>query len=62
MSDGNLTVGDTVQLKSGGPIMTVAAIHPASEYEDAKAWCIWFEKAKKEEAPFPPAALVKVDG
>lgn len=33
--------GDTVQLKSGGPVMTVD-----SDQGDGTVWCIWFSTAK----------------
>lgn len=33
--------GDTVQLKSGGPIMTVQ-----SKQGDGTYWCIWFNSTK----------------
>ncbi|WP_312310326.1 YodC family protein [Stenotrophomonas indicatrix] len=34
----NFNPGDQVQLKSGGPIMTINSI------EDGEAWCEWFDK------------------
>lgn len=36
-------VGDTVRLKSGGPLMTV------TEVQDAEVWTIWFDKSDKEQ-------------
>ncbi|MCC3159689.1 DUF2158 domain-containing protein [Hymenobacter sp. 15J16-1T3B] len=47
--------GDVVQLKSGGPIMTVTL--PAAESRDGRVWCTWFVEGKKETSGFPDAAL-----
>ena len=46
--------GQTVQLKSGGPCITV---------EDPKGYggtveCVWFAGAKREQAAFDPETLV----
>ena len=49
----NLKIGDTVQLKSGGPIMTVENI------EDNFVRCVWFEKNQVQRAAFPPVTLAK---
>jgi len=49
-------VGDTVQLKSGGPIMTVHSI----EDRDA-VYCVWFDANKQTGATFKAAALRKVE-
>lgn len=32
-------IGDTVQLKSGGPIMTIETINKG----EGMAWCVWFD-------------------
>lgn len=32
--------GDTVQLKSGGPIMTIASVAK----DDGRLWCVWFNQ------------------
>ncbi len=47
--------GDVVQLKSGGPKMTV------KEFDEqmGEVHAIWFAGAKHEEGWFPPEALVK---
>jgi uncharacterized protein YodC (DUF2158 family) len=50
----NFKKGDIVQLKSGGPAMTV---------EDPKVYsgdvaCVWFAGAKREHANFDPEALI----
>jgi uncharacterized protein YodC (DUF2158 family) len=44
-------VGDVVQLKSGGPKMTVTTIRTDS------LDCSWFEGVKQHEGNFPPDAL-----
>ena len=36
--------GDTVQLKSGGPIMTVEQVGEYWSIEGTAVWCVWFEK------------------
>ena len=48
--------GDTVQLKSGGPPMTVEATE-----ESGMIACSWMDKKKLERRSFPAAALVKYD-
>ena len=49
--------GDIVQLKSGGPKMTVKwAGQGALTKEDTVA-CMWFVGSKQEEGAFPPEAL-----
>ncbi len=49
--------GDTVQLKSGGPIMTIE-----SRQNDGSFWCVWFNTAKdgsseKKGSDFKPFML-----
>ncbi|MCB1343129.1 MAG: DUF2158 domain-containing protein [Pseudooceanicola sp.] len=52
-------IGDTVQLKSGGPLMTVEEF---GEYNGVyKARCIWFFQGKESNGVYPPDTLVKVD-
>jgi uncharacterized protein YodC (DUF2158 family) len=48
--------GDTVRLKSGGPIMTVTSID--SQFGCA---CEWFSGDKPERKLFRPEALVKTE-
>jgi uncharacterized protein YodC (DUF2158 family) len=59
----NLQAGDTVQLKSGGPKMTIDRI--GKQYgsdPDPQAWCSWFdEKNKTQSKWFPLTSLKKVD-
>jgi uncharacterized protein YodC (DUF2158 family) len=49
-------VGDTVQLKSGGPKMTVTDVGGA----DTHVGTVWFAGAKRERANFPVDALKAV--
>ena len=51
----SFNVGDTVQLKSGGPDMTVTRIGVAGG--EPLVWCAWFEGTKDAYGLFPPAAL-----
>jgi uncharacterized protein YodC (DUF2158 family) len=56
-------VGDTVQLKSGGPNMTVTKLPDPEgfgELGDGEVNCMWFAGAKRERGSFPPEALVPV--
>jgi uncharacterized protein YodC (DUF2158 family) len=55
MTEGQFKEGDTVQLKSGGPVMTVEKI--ASYGNEIKAACIWFEGSKKMQGTFKPSSL-----
>jgi uncharacterized protein YodC (DUF2158 family) len=50
----NVDIGDVVQLKSGGPKMTVAA-GPGN----FGLICLWFSGDELKNAEFPQAALVK---
>jgi uncharacterized protein YodC (DUF2158 family) len=50
--------GDVVQLKSGGPEMTVTEVG-LDVFEKQTVWCVWFVGTKQEEGTFPPAALAK---
>jgi len=57
-----LTVGDVVQLKSGGPRMTIEGIGKfgAGSTHD-KAKCVWFDGKRRMEDFFELPALSKVD-
>ncbi len=71
-----IIIGDLVQLKSGGPRMTVKRIIGQSldtwqgktneqvlkiqGYKDGDMVCIWFEENKLNEGVFPVEALQKV--
>ena len=50
-----IKAGDTVQLKSGGPVMTADWV--ADQYGVMSAYCIWFAGNKKEGATFPVTSL-----
>lgn len=56
MADEQFKPGDVVQLKSGGPLMTIA--HYASDFE--QFWCEWFDGKKEKGHHFSPAVLKKV--
>lgn len=47
--------GDTVQLKSGGPIMTVTSVRVS----DGLTYCAWFVGDENKGAAFPADALQK---
>lgn len=51
--------GDTVKLKSGGPVMTITNI--GDNYGVATAWTTWFDGTKKLDGDFPPEALEKYE-
>jgi uncharacterized protein YodC (DUF2158 family) len=50
-------VGDLVQLKSGGPKMTVTGV-PTSGYADPHYSTSWFAGSKNEHGLFPEEALM----
>jgi uncharacterized protein YodC (DUF2158 family) len=52
-------IGDTVQLKSGGPVMTVE-----SREGNGSLWCVWFSTTKDgvsdvKGAAFKPSMLIE---
>ena len=51
----NFKVGDTVQLKSAGEIMTI------EEIDDDSATCIWFDNKKVERHTFLLITLQPVE-
>lgn len=48
-------IGDTVRLKSGGPIMTVTAV--GDRLGTPTIWVSWFDGMKPANDTFPPDAL-----
>lgn len=57
MANENFKVGDTVSLKSGGPVMTVESI---GQYNGkTKANCMWFNGAETKSDVFPMETLSK---
>jgi uncharacterized protein YodC (DUF2158 family) len=55
--------GDVVQLKSGGPLMTVEQVGKGGMTGEDTVWCVWFEKVAsrqiRQEATFRPSSLEK---
>ena len=49
--------GDTVRLKSGGPLMTVESV--GDHYGTTKVWCSWFQGTKLENGTFAVEAVEK---
>jgi uncharacterized protein YodC (DUF2158 family) len=56
-----IKVGDTVELKSGGPVMTVSSIGAIVEGGKVYAYCDWFEGSKNMQASFPLTSVKVVD-
>ena len=54
-----VTVGATVRLKSGGPVMTVEQIGQKAMGGGGAdhAWCQWFDKTKLTTGVFPLTSL-----
>jgi uncharacterized protein YodC (DUF2158 family) len=55
-----IKVGEVVQLKSGGPKMTVSQIGKTMGGTVDHAWCDWFEGTKKMDGTFPLTSLTLV--
>lgn len=53
-----IQAGDVVQLKSGGPMMTVTSVGETTSGV-LSAWCSWFDGAKVMTGVFPVTALAK---
>lgn len=56
----SLKIGDTVKLKSGGPLMTVVAVNQRAEID----WCAcrWFDDEYNSLSAEFPAASLKQNG
>lgn len=52
----NIQIGDVVQLKGGGPQMTVESLQSAT----GKLKCVWFDESKRMVGVFDPATLKKL--
>lgn len=57
----DLKVGDVVQLKSGGPLMTIEGIGKYGYVEETQAKCKWFEGKKVIENTFCLTTIEKVE-
>lgn len=61
----DVSLGDLVQVKSGGPVMTVAKTGTSASFGEEFVSCVWFEKVGNKQTPqtdsFPPAVLEKVE-
>jgi len=51
-----MNVGDVVQLKSGGPYMTINEINQDDIY------CVWFDKTEQKFGKFKRATLAIYEG
>jgi uncharacterized protein YodC (DUF2158 family) len=49
-------IGDTVQLKSGSPRMTVTVIRTTTDGKEVVE-CAWFDGTQRQSSSFPPDAL-----
>jgi uncharacterized protein YodC (DUF2158 family) len=55
MASDSIQPGDRVQLKSGGPVMTV------DQPDEGKWWCVWFDtKGEQKGGTFGSHMLTKV--
>lgn len=65
MDNQEIKVGSVVQLKSGGPHMTVSQVDKGNYEDFLSAWCDWFvqDKApwKKENGVFPLTSLKLIE-
>jgi len=57
-TNGGFEVGDMVELKSGGPAMTIERFDNIGG--QPSAWCTWFVGSQRTHADFVLAALQKV--
>lgn len=53
-------VGDIVQLKSGGPKMTVHGVDVSPGMDEPRVWCVWFAGSKRQLDRFSVNTLVLV--
>jgi uncharacterized protein YodC (DUF2158 family) len=57
MQGQNFEIGDTVRLRSGGPLMTVHDIGDYGTHLNPGLLCIWFDGAKRMQEVFHPKAV-----
>lgn len=55
--DNEFKAGDVVELKSGGPEMTVSQTGKQQMTGKFLVWCDWFDGSKKMSDSFPPESL-----
>ncbi len=53
-------IGDLVQLKSGGPTMTIIGMVP-SDYNPTAMICMWYVGDERKREEFAPATLKKAE-
>lgn len=58
----NFEEGDLVELKSGGPVMTVESVYVEAVTEAPQARVSWFDGKEKKSDTFSPDALEPVEG
>ena len=59
MADDSIKVGDMVQLKAGGPKMTVTADTLATYSPGRHLECVWHVNGTEKRSVYPEVALVK---
>jgi uncharacterized protein YodC (DUF2158 family) len=57
----NFKAGDVVQLKSGGPLMTIKEVGEFAGYNQGVR-CVWFAGSKMQTGIFDSASLKAADG
>lgn len=57
MANVEFKIGDTVQLKSGGPKMTISSARDSQE----DYLCMWFKGASREQGYFKDEVLKRID-
>lgn len=54
-----IKTGDTVRVKSGGPVMTVSSV--GERLGEMTAFCSWFDGTRPQTDAFPVTVLVHAD-